>query len=354
MVLLLTLLALDAGKLIERVETTADPSQSYAIYLPSNYSADRTWPLLMAFDPAARGRVPVERFQAAAETYGYIVAGSNNSRNGSWERSLAAVQAMWNDVNARFKVDATRVYTTGFSGGSRVALSISMGTKGFAGVIACSAGFPDGKPARSAPIPIFGTAGSEDFNYLEMRRLDRALTTPHRVAIFEGRHAWPPAELAMEAIEWMELQAVKSGLRAKDAALIEKLLSKRVAQAEALVNEKQAYLAWSAIAADFEGLRDVTAMNTRAAELGTRKSVKDALKREREEEDREEQLTSEVAAIENTRELRSALLRLKKRFDAAEDSPDRRVARRVLYGLRAQGMAGNDAMRKLMNEILPR
>jgi hypothetical protein len=48
------------------------------------------------------------------------------------------------------------------------------------------------------------------------------------------------------------------------------------------------------------------------------------------------------------------LLRLKKRFDAAEDSPDRRVARRVLYGLRAQGMAGNNAMRKLMDEILPR
>ena len=60
-------------------------------------------------DPGGRGRTPVERYQAAAEKYGYIVAGSKNSRNGSWQASTDAVAAMTKDVAARFTVDAKRV-----------------------------------------------------------------------------------------------------------------------------------------------------------------------------------------------------------------------------------------------------
>jgi predicted esterase len=355
MLFLLALLSLDPGKIIDRVETTADPSQSYALYLPSAYSPDRAWPVVIAFDPGARGRVPVERFQAAAETYGYIVAGSNNSRNGSWERSTAAAQAMWADVNARFNINQKRVYATGFSGGSRVALGLASSSGGFAGVIACSAGFPEGKPSKSASFPIFGTAGSEDFNYLEMRQLDHTLTSPHRLTIFEGRHAWPPAEVATAAIEWMELQR-----RDADPSFIAKLFETRVAQAEALTNDKDAFLAWTAIVTDFTGRRDVSTASTRAAELGKRKSVKDALKHERDEEQREGRTMGEMATMAHNinepgrlTELRDRLVSLKKKAEIPDDTTDRRIARRVLSGLRAQSIETEPAMRKLMDEVWP-
>jgi hypothetical protein len=32
------------GRIINDVKCAADPSQSYALYLPSNYSKDRSWP----------------------------------------------------------------------------------------------------------------------------------------------------------------------------------------------------------------------------------------------------------------------------------------------------------------------
>jgi hypothetical protein len=75
---------LPRGTIIDEVKCAGDATQSYALYLPSSYSPDRKWNLLIAFHPAARGRLMVEKYQAAAEEYGYIVAGSNNSRNGSW------------------------------------------------------------------------------------------------------------------------------------------------------------------------------------------------------------------------------------------------------------------------------
>src|SRR5580704_10769844 len=115
---------LPPGKIVTHVLCADDAAQSYALYLPSNYASDRSWPVIYAFDPAGRGQNPVERYRAAAEKYGYIVAGSNNSRNGSWAVSQAALTAMTRDVAARFRIDDRRTYVAGMSGGSRVALAV--------------------------------------------------------------------------------------------------------------------------------------------------------------------------------------------------------------------------------------
>src|SRR5215216_4187853 len=74
--------SLPKAQIIEKVICKTDASQSYALYLPSTYTAQKKWPLLLAFDPMARGPLPLERFKEAAEKHGYIVIASNNSRNG--------------------------------------------------------------------------------------------------------------------------------------------------------------------------------------------------------------------------------------------------------------------------------
>ena len=73
------------------------PDQSYALYLPSHYTSDRRWPIFYTFDPDGHGNVPAELMKDAAERYGYIVVGSNNSRYGSWKVEAESGQAMWND-----------------------------------------------------------------------------------------------------------------------------------------------------------------------------------------------------------------------------------------------------------------
>ena len=341
---------LPKGRIVAEVQCAANRGQSYALYLPSAYTPERAWPAIFAFDPGARGRVPVERYQEAAERYGYIVAGSNNSRNGPWENSNAAIQAMTADVGGRFRVDPRRVYTAGMSGGARLALGLALGSDKIAGVIASSAGFPDARPRSSAAFPIFGTAGSEDFNYCEMRRLDRELTSPHRVIIFEGGHIWLPAEVAMEAVEWLELQAMKSGRRPRDRDLADRIFARRMAGVDAGGNDHKTYLALQQIAADFDGLRDVSELAARAERLGRDKRVRDALKKERAEEEREQREINEILAAESGLEVQDrrseALMQLRfrwKRLSAAANGPadnaDRRIARRALRGL-SMGVAG--------------
>src|SRR5947207_802464 len=89
---------LSPGKVIPKIICSANPQQSYALYLPSQFSPNKRWPIIYAFDPGARGQAAVETIQAAAERYGYIVVGSNNSRNGREAVSAEAAKATWQDT----------------------------------------------------------------------------------------------------------------------------------------------------------------------------------------------------------------------------------------------------------------
>src|SRR5262245_49870742 len=90
------------GKLSARVVCRHDSSQTYALYIPSTYTPQRSWPMLYLLDPGARGRFAVERFAKAAEREGFLVAGSNNSRNGPMEPIKQAIEALWTDTHMRF------------------------------------------------------------------------------------------------------------------------------------------------------------------------------------------------------------------------------------------------------------
>jgi predicted esterase len=187
---------------VREIEVPGHAGQSYALFVPSHYRADHVWPIVYFLDPGARGRVPVERYAAAAEKAGFFLAGSNNSRNGPIAPSREAIALMVEDTHARYAIDGARVYAGGLSGGARLALAWALGQKGgIAGVIACSAGFGGEQPAQ-LPFKLFATAGIDDFNHDELYRMSRELArrgVAHRFVEFEGGHEWMPARLADEA-----------------------------------------------------------------------------------------------------------------------------------------------------------
>jgi pimeloyl-ACP methyl ester carboxylesterase len=341
---------LERGTIVDRVQCAGNPGQTYALYLPSTYSPEHKWNLILAFHPAARGRMMVEKFQAAAEELGYIVAASNNSRNGPHAVSQAAAQAMIMDAGQRFNIDPRRVYLAGMSGGARVATGIALGNKNIAGVIASSAGYPDSQPRASVPFAIFSTAGTEDFNYMEMRLLDRKLTSPHFLAVFEGGHTLPPDDVAFDALEWMEIQAMQSGRRSRDEALVKRIVEKRRARLAAADGPVETVYLLTALVSDFKGLSDVSAEAARLDQMSRQADVKKALKRERDADSAEEHMLEEIFGLEarlgsdDGREvalmmLRDRLSKLSRKATAGSDTPERSQARRVLRSVTA-GAAG--------------
>lgn len=327
---------LQKGKFISKIVCKDDPSQSYALYLPSSYSPDKEWPIIYGFDAGARGAIPVQLFQNVAEEYGFIVVGSNNSQNGPWEPIKEAINSIWKDTHARFKIDARRCYTTGFSGGGRVAcdMAVNKDPGEIAGVIACSGAF-NGDPGKGMPFAFFGTAGTKDFNLPELMDDDNLLdelNIPNRVRIFEGGHDWPPKYLAGEAVEWMEIQAIKSKRRPADEKLVKKLFDNQIKLAESLEQEKEiwrAYTSYLEITKDFYGLTSLDLPRKKIEELGASSEVKDHFAKEQEKNKIKEEvlkfsneITDAIKSHSITRdEISKRIEELKKKASSLNDQP---------------------------------
>jgi poly(3-hydroxybutyrate) depolymerase len=276
------------GQLTPTVVEKADAKQSYALYLPSNYSSTLHWPVLYLFDPGARGAIAAEHFTAAAEKLGYIIAASNVSHNGPAEPSLNALQAMSMDVESRYSVEPKRRYVGGFSGGARAAFIAGMVcSKCFAGVLGFGAGLPTNLKLTTAPdFAYLAGVGESDFNYAEIVGLVPALDkvkADYRILTYDGTHAWPNADAALESLSWMNFQAVKQGIAAKPANYPDPDWSSRLAAAKNLSTSDlpQALREYESIARDFQSIHELSEVTAEANRIRSSSDYKKALKDER-------------------------------------------------------------------------
>ena len=202
-----------AGKVHEHISCSANTLLTYALYLPSacNYRFDKStvqkrFPVILAFDPHGDGSLPVKRFSSLAEKYGFILVGSNDSRNmQSPEESVAIVQAMFEEIENRLPIDTSDIVVMGFSGGSRVATATAIYRQVVRGVIGCGAGFPSGVQPLNYKFDYFGIVGLGDFNLSEMVALDKTLARMdfrHFVLEFDGIHGWPGKPEIEKAWAW--------------------------------------------------------------------------------------------------------------------------------------------------------
>jgi predicted esterase len=319
---------------------------SYVVHLPDGYDSSRSWPVLYVADARGRAELALDAFREAADEFGFIVVSSKETASDTEAGgSIEAILTMWNETEQRYAIDRRRVYFTGFSGTARlVSYMASAAPDRIRGVISAGAGVPgNGMPTEALPYLWFGTAGTRDFNYRELERMSAALErfeTPHRVAYFEGRHQWPPPSVAREALGWLALRAMKDGVRAKDAALVERLWKEDLARAEGLppVESRRLY---RAMAADYSGLRDVTLAETRFAAIDASKEYRQA----RESLDRlireEDHYRTDAERVLGSRDLELVpairalkIASLKKR--AAKQGPDADAAARMLASLHVQ------------------
>ena len=238
-------------------------AQSYALYRPAQYNNKKSWPVILIFDPAARGRTGVSTFLKAGRKYGFILACSNNSRNGPLGDNFTAAAAMLQDVEERFAVDQRRIYAAGFSGGSRFAMALAVKDKRISGVIGCGAGLPNDRnylPSGNSGFLYYGLAGTRDMNYPEMHDLPGFLSNRTGVIsyfrTFSGGHQWPGPDLIDEAVEWIVLQEMNRKIIPTDQTFltnIENKTQKLIDSQLSAGNLADAIMYMSFAARDFRG-----------------------------------------------------------------------------------------------------
>jgi hypothetical protein len=142
-----------------------------------------------------------------------------------------------------------------------------------------------------------------DFNHpemIELRNQLEAADIPNRLMVFPGTHQWGPADTWLDALAWLQLQAMRKGTLPKHGAFIEAQLRaarERAAKAESSGDLYTAWREYAGIARDFAGLAEVTGDLQKAAGLKDTKPFKTAAKRERNAIEQQRAIANETGTL---------------------------------------------------------
>lgn len=92
----------------------------------------------------------------------------------------------------------------------------------------------------------------------------------HRIVYFEGWHRWPSPELLGEAVKWMDIMAMKAGLKEKNIGLIEAEYQERLKAAADLENSGRMLSAiheHESLVSDFKDLIDIAKVEEKISVL---------------------------------------------------------------------------------------
>ncbi len=218
----------EIGKVISPILCKADPSESYALYIPSKGN-DKALPVIYFFDPHGAGDFPLAKYKSLADTYGFIMVGSNNSKNGNdWPSENRTWNNLFNDTQKRLKINSSRIYVCGFSGGAKAATYIGLNHPEVKGVIANGAGLPDIARANNFDFSFTGVTGDGDMNMTDLIAINNELDKTrarHRIIFFNGIHEWAPADAMSIAFAGLDLDAMRQKLIPADDAYINNYIS---------------------------------------------------------------------------------------------------------------------------------
>jgi len=207
---------IEKSSIIDSIPIKNTERETYSLYLPNKFDKEVPSAVVFIFDPGAKGKRGIKPFIKASEKYGLILACSNNSKNGSYDKNFKLFNNLSSDVFSKFKINKNEMYLSGFSGGSRLASAIASITNEFSGVIACGAGFPgipELNPSIKNKYNYVALCGNLDFNYQEMisnKLLLDKLNFNHTLITYSDKHTWPNQDQILKAFDWLYQQKTKN------------------------------------------------------------------------------------------------------------------------------------------------
>lgn len=217
------------GEVISDVRCSNDTTQSYALFIP-NTDSGKALPVVYFFDSHGAGAFPLKKYQVLADSFHYILVGSNNSKNGN---DFPTAEHIWRilfaDTKNRLNIDENQIYTVGFSGGAKVATFLALQHPEIKGTIANGAGLESILQAGNFKFSYTAIAGEGDLNMTEITAINKRLEktqTNHRILFFDGIHEWAPKDIMYRAFAGFKFDGMKNHFVPKDTLFIQEFASK--------------------------------------------------------------------------------------------------------------------------------
>ncbi|MUP44232.1 hypothetical protein E0K83_00545 [Gramella sp. BOM4] len=238
------------GRVTDSLSIPGKKNETFALYAPTNYTADKQWPVVFVFDPKGRGRNTAGLFQPAAEQQGYLIASANiDLTSRPIDSILITATSMMRIVLDAFSVNPERVYAAGLGEGAQIASTLPLFYKDIAGVMAIGNSFVNRDLVnRNNPYMFIGVGGNQDYMVYQIEEYLRffdKLEFPTDVYYFEGREdQWPESDVISNAMSGFTLQAIRQGKGNPEKEFRRELFENEMAYAEKLWRTRNYFAAY--------------------------------------------------------------------------------------------------------------
>ncbi len=266
---------------LEQKNDLLHETADFCWYLPAGIAADEKIPVVFIFDPHAKARQALSKYQSLADEFKFALIASKKSKNQqTLQEGIEYYREMHSALGKEIPVKAASIYTMGFSGGARVAVSVAIEQPEVEAVIGCGAGFPALQQLPDSKFYYFAIAGYEDFNLGELINNNRLLSRSgfdNELVIFDGGHEWPAQDVMREAFMAVALNAMKNKKVENDKHHIQKAIGFYDSTMDGFAAKSRYFDAVETAeraASILDGLADVATFKAQAAEYKKKPTYK--------------------------------------------------------------------------------
>lgn len=229
-------IALKKGAVVDSLPVSEDLTESFAMFLPRNYSEDKKWPIIFVFDPEGRGINSARLFSQAAGDQGFLIVASNSiSSKDSLVINLERASRLLEKVILSFPVEMNRVYTAGLGHGALVASSLPAIYPKIRGILAVEELWMNKKFINqndyNPSIVGFAAYKSDAVNKLnEYKHILNSKDYNYLIYKYEDDNNWPSANLIAHGLGAFTLQAMQDN--SVDLDIVDRLFKAEMETAE--------------------------------------------------------------------------------------------------------------------------
>ena len=224
------------GAITDGIQVNDTLTETFAVYLPSNFEVSKPWPALFVMDMKGRGRQAISIFREAAEKEGYLVIGSNDVNDSvSLAENVKRVARLFRSATTLLPIHKNRAYTGGIGDGARFASVLPSIFSKFEGVLSCGAALGNAEVVSAKnPFHFIGVVSTMDYSYVDLlvdEKLLNTLKIPNQIIVFEGDTTMPRTEDLATALQFFTLSAIPKGHAATNEQYIQQTHDSLLAKA---------------------------------------------------------------------------------------------------------------------------
>jgi len=208
-------LTLKKGIVTDSLIVANASNETFTVYLPTSYTTEKTWPIIVIFDSEGRGKIVTQLFKKIGEEQAYIIAASNNvSKDLDLLKNVEIGDRLIETVQAYFSIDKNAIYTTGSNAGAEAAMAVSAIRTDIKGVMAIGDFWINSEFLKKDKGYAFvGMIDYKDPDYYRLSDISNYISKigyPSRIYSFTSAKEYPSADLIYSGISEFTLQRLKS------------------------------------------------------------------------------------------------------------------------------------------------